>query len=68
MSASRRMLPHRFVGLHAPPAGDGGDGGLAQGTALKSKKSSRFGWAASRAVRFAFGPINLLSTNLIIAV
>jgi hypothetical protein len=31
--------------------GAGGVGGVAQGTALKSKNSSRFGCAASRAVR-----------------
>jgi hypothetical protein len=48
--------------------GAGGDGGVAHGTLLKSKNSSRSGWAASRAVRCAELPMNRLSTNLITAV
>ncbi len=48
--------------------GVGGVGGVAHGTVVKSKKSRRFGWAASRAVRCAAGPMNRFSTNLSIAV
>jgi hypothetical protein len=48
--------------------GVGGVGGVAQGTLVKSKKSSRLGCAASRGVRCAFGPINRSSTNLMTAV
>ena len=43
-------------------------GGVAHGTALKSKKSSKSGCAASRLVKCAVGPTNRFSTNLIIAV
>ncbi len=48
--------------------GAGGVGGVAHGTALKSKNSSRFGCAASRFVRCAEELMNRLSTNLITAV
>jgi hypothetical protein len=48
--------------------GAGGAGGAAQGVLVKSKKSSRFGWDASRAVRCTVLPIKRFSTNLITAV
>ena len=48
--------------------GVGGVGGVAQGTLVKSKKSSRLGWAASRAVRLGSPGIKRFSTNLITAV
>ena len=48
--------------------GAGGVGGVAQGMLVKSKKSSKLGWAASRAVRCAVLPIKRFSTNLITAV
>ena len=59
-----------FVGVHdvVEVKGAGGEGGVAQGTALKSKKSSRLGCAASRGVKWAELPRNRFSTNLIIAV
>ena len=49
-------------------AGVGGVGGVAQGILVKSKKSSRFGCAASLAVKCAELPIKRFSTNLMIAV
>lgn len=57
-------------GLQVPEVvfGVGGVGGVAQGTPVKSKKSSRLGWAASRLVRSAEGPMKRFSTNLMIAV
>ena len=59
-----------LAGVQVPVAlfGAGGAGGVAQGMPLKSKKSSRFGWAASRAVRLGFPGMNRSSTNLITAV
>ena len=48
--------------------GAGGDGGVCQGTLVKSKKSSRLGCAASLAVKCAELPMNRFSTNLITAV
>ena len=64
----------RFVGVHGSDprlsfdTGVGGVGGVSQGILLKSKKSSRFGCAASRAVRCAEGPMKRFSTNLMTAV
>ena len=53
-----------------PPSvkGAGGLGGVAHGSLVKSKKSSRLGCAASRAVRCAELPMNRFSTNLMTAV
>ena len=45
-----------------------GGGGTDHGTLMKSKKSSRLGWALSRLVRCAVGPMKRLSTNLMTAV
>ena len=64
----------KLVGVHGLVANDpeltgvGGLGGVIHGTLLKSKNSSRFGCAASRAVRCAPFPTNRSSTNLITAV
>src|ERR1700722_550460 len=60
----------RFVGVHdvVEVNGAGGEGGVAQGTALKSKNSSRLGCAASRGVNWAELPIKRFSTNLMTAV
>ena len=41
---------------------------MAQGVVAKSKNSSRFGWALSRAVRCAEDPIKRFSTNFRMAV
>ena len=46
----------------------GGEGGVAHGVLTKSKKSKRFGCAASRAVRCAEGPMKRFSTNFMMAV
>ena len=43
-------------------------GGVAHGTPVKSTKSSKLGCAASRAVKWAEGPINRFSANLMTAV
>src|ERR1700721_130991 len=60
----------RFVGVQdvVEVKGAGGEGGMAQGTALKSKNSSGLGCAVSRGVKWAELPRNRFSTNLIIAV
>ncbi len=58
----------RIVAQRLRVTGVGGVGGVAQGTLLKSKKSSRSGCTASRAVRCALGPMKRFSTNLITAV
>ena len=58
----------RIVAERAGVTGAGGVGGVAHGTLLKSKNSSRSGCAASRAVRCAELPMNRFSTNLITAV
>lgn len=49
-------------------AGVGGVGGVDHGILVKSKKSSRSGCAASRAVRCAELPMKRFSTNLMMAV
>lgn len=70
LALARRYGPMLAGVQLAPPSvyGVGGLGGVAQGTLVKSKKSSRFGCAASRAVRCAELPMNRFSTNLITAV
>ena len=64
----------KFVGVHGSRPSDsavtgvGGDGGADHGAPAKSKNSSKSGCAASRGVRWAKGPMNRFSTNLITAV
>src|SRR6185503_3841285 len=59
---------HGLVGNESELNGVGGLGGVSHGTLLKSKNSSRFGCAASRAVRCAPFPMKRSSTNLMTAV
>ena len=62
------MASHGSYPSDSDVTGVGGVGGVAQGTLVKSKNSSRFGCAASRAVKCAALPIKRFSTNLMIAV
>jgi hypothetical protein len=62
-----------LAGVHVDPT-EGGTGmldaagGIFHGMLVKSKKSNKSGCAASRLVRCTDGPMNRLSTNLMIAV
>lgn len=62
------MALHGSYPSDSAVTGLGGVGGVAHGTLVKSKNSSRLGCAASRAVRCVELPINRFSTNLITAV
>ena len=71
-SSAPRTLPiYMLLGVHVAGlgvVGAGGLGGVAHGAAVKSKKSSRLGWAASRCVKCVLLPMKRFSTNLITAV
>ena len=59
-----------LCGVQGPgdATGVGGMGGVNQGTPVKSKNSSKSGWAASRLVKCAPELIKRFSTNFMIAV
>ena len=69
-----KVSNHMLAGVHGlyPSevglTGVGGLGGVDHGIFAKSKNSSRFDCAASRAVRLVELPMNRFSTNLITAV
>src|SRR5215469_254409 len=70
LRAFRLRVQGMAAGLQLPGGGlgAGGVGGFDHGTLVKSKKSIRSGWAASRLVRWADEPMKRFSTNLMTAV